>query len=443
MAAVAVVLLVLGAILVPGWMRSTQIAEPPAPVRLEPEITALGGSSAPSTAGIDAALAEPLTNPALGQFAGIVFDASTGEPVWQRDAGTSLVPASTGKVLSMSAVLLGLDHDKRFSTKVVRGAEPGSVVLVGGGDVTLSALPAGEESFYPDAPKFDDLLAQVRAATGGPVTSVRVDTSRYSGPLLAEGWLPEDIPGGYVAPVQPVMLDGGRADPKVNYSPRPPDPALEAGKALAAELGASSVSAGTAPPNAQVLGEVKSATVREQVETVLRHSDNLLAETLIRELAIATGHPPSFAGGTAAVREVLTRHGFDLTGVRLADGSGLSTADRATPKVLGSVLAAANAPATPEGGLPERAAKLRALLPGIPVAGGWGSLDDRFQGTPGQGWARAKTGTLSGVNSLAGSVLTEDGRLLVFALMSNGTSPVEARPALDDVVDALRGCGCG
>jgi D-alanyl-D-alanine carboxypeptidase len=92
--------------------------------------------------------------------------------------------------------------------------------------------------------------------------------------------------------------------------------------------------------------------------------------------------------------------------------------------------------------LPESSAKLRDLLPGMPIAGGSGSLVDRYQGTPGQGWVRAKTGTLDGANSLAGSVVTQDGRLLVFAMMSNGTLAGPARPALDELVETLRGCGC-
>jgi D-alanyl-D-alanine carboxypeptidase/D-alanyl-D-alanine-endopeptidase (penicillin-binding protein 4) len=55
---------------------------------------------------------------------------------------------------------------------------------------------------------------------------------------------------------------------------------------------------------------------------------------------------------------------------------------------------------------------------------------------------RAKTGTLTGVSSLAGTVVDTDGRLLVFAWLSNGTSPADSRPRLDALAAALRGCGC-
>jgi D-alanyl-D-alanine carboxypeptidase/D-alanyl-D-alanine-endopeptidase (penicillin-binding protein 4) len=78
------------------------------------------------------------------------------------------------------------------------------------------------------------------------------------------------------------------------------------------------------------------------------------------------------------------------------------------------------------------------------VAGGSGTLADRYEGaaTGGRGWVRAKTGTLTGVNSLAGTVLDAEGRVLVFALLSNGPDPVAVRPRLDLLAAALRSCGC-
>ncbi|RRO17247.1 D-alanyl-D-alanine carboxypeptidase/D-alanyl-D-alanine-endopeptidase [Saccharopolyspora rhizosphaerae] len=424
-------------------LSKAQIADPPAPVRLDPKIKPLGRNAPrPAQSGISSALAGPASNPALGTLGGVVMDARTGDVLWQQNPSQPLTPASTGKLMAMSAALLTLDHNARLTTKVVRGSQPGTVVLVGGGDPTLSSLSGDQESVYEGAPKLDDLVAQVKAASGGNVNTVLVDTSRYRGPTAASGWLPQDVAAGFYAPVEPVMLDGGRVDPTKDYSPRTSTPALQAGQELATRLGAATAAPGDAPANAQVLGQVRSATVSELVENVLLHSDNVLAEALTREVAIATGKEPSFSGGTEAVREVLQRNGIDVTGTTMADGSGLSLDDRITPKLLGQLLHKATAPAGPDGVLPQASAKLRDLLPGLPVAGGSGSLADRYQSSPGKGWVRAKTGTLDGANSLAGSVLTQDGRLLVFAMMSNGTSSSVARPALDELAGTLRGCGC-
>lgn len=451
-ALLAVVVIAAGVVLAwPGLVGSGERprADPPAPVRLRSHIKPVDGSApAPTRSGLEAALGPVVSNPALGTFGGVVIDGTTGRTLWQRKAGNALAPASTAKVLTTGAALLALDHDFRFTTRVVRGSEPGSVVLVAGGDPTLSGLPENSDSVYPGAAHLAELVAEVRKATGGNVTSVKVDLDRYAGPGMARGWLPADVGNGYVAPMEPVMLSGGRADPTENTSPRSKTPALDAGRELAERLGVpgSSVSVGSAPEQARELGSVRSAPLRRMVRTTLLHSDNVLAEALARQVAVATGHEPSFSGAARAVRDVLSRRGFDLTGTKIVDGSGLSVHNRITPRLLGSVFGAAAAPLRSESDGTGRAttAKLRPLLRSVPIAGGTGSLADRYESAAaaGQGWVRAKTGTLTDVNTLAGTVVTRDGRLLVFALMSNGTGSTDARPALDAVAATLRGCGC-
>jgi D-alanyl-D-alanine carboxypeptidase/D-alanyl-D-alanine-endopeptidase (penicillin-binding protein 4) len=164
-------------------------------------------------------------------------------------------------------------------------------------------------------------------------------------------------------------------------------------------------------------------------------------------VARKTGAQPSFAGASQAVLTVLQRHGFDVTGVTLVDGSGLSTSDAVPATLLTALLGTAatpDQPATTDGVNQPRTAELRPLLVGLPVAGGSGTLADRYHGpsAPGRGWVRAKTGTLTGVNSLAGTVLDTDGRMLVFALLSNGPNPASVRPRLDTLAAELRSCGC-
>jgi D-alanyl-D-alanine carboxypeptidase/D-alanyl-D-alanine-endopeptidase (penicillin-binding protein 4) len=190
--------------------------------------------------------------------------------------------------------------------------------------------------------------------------------------------------------------------------------------------------------------------VADLVATALRRSDNVLAEALAREVALATGEQPSFAGAAQAVLTVLRRHGFDVDQVTLVDGSGLSTRDAIPARLLTELLAAAAAPDHSPPGTASAAqdwqpsAALRPLLVGLPVAGGEGTLADRYHGSAaaGRGWVRAKTGTLTGVNSLAGTVQDAEGRVLVFALLSNGPNPASVRPRLDVLAAALRSCGC-
>lgn len=428
---------------------AVQTAPPPAPVlpqlRLRPAAGQgpdAGQGAIPTPAGVGAALDPLVAQGGLGTLSAQVVDPVTGAVLWQRDAGTPLVPGSTAKLLTAAAALLALDHQATLRTTVLAGAEPGTVVLVGGGDPTLSTAPAGAPTGYPDAARLDDLAAQVRAAAAGPVHRVLVDVGRYSGEVLAPGWLPGDVPGGYVAPIVPVMLDGGRAEPDTAVSPRAAAPATEAAAELAGRLGAdpAAVAVGSAPPGAPLLGTVSSPPVEDLVATVLSSSDNVLAEVLAREVALATGAEASFAGASRAVLQVLAEHGFDVSGARLADGSGLSVQDAVSARLLTDLLGAAAAPDESQ----PRTAALRPLLVGLPVAGGSGTLADRYAGpaTEGRGWVRAKTGTLTGVNSLAGTVLDAEGRVLVFALLSNGPDPAGVRPRLDALAAALRSCGC-
>ncbi|GAA0606017.1 hypothetical protein GCM10010174_23570 [Kutzneria viridogrisea] len=422
---------------------STTTVPPPAPLAPTPQLRPATTGTAPTSDGVKAALAGPASSPALGTLTGSVVDPTTGSTLWDSNSGTPLTPASAGKLLTTSAALLSLDPQTRFTTTVVAGSEPGTVVLVGGGDPTLSSLPVGKESVYPGAAHLDDLVAQVRKAAGGPVRKVLVDTSRYTGDGMAPGWDSNDIAGGSWSPISPVMLDGGRSKPTEQDPPRTPTPDLDAAKELAKRLGADPAQSakGSAPSGSAVLGSVSSAPLTDLVDNLLEISDNVLAEAVGREVARSAGDPASFSSGSQAVLKVLRDNKFDLTGVTMVDGSGLSTNDRVTSKLLSSILTVA---AGPDGGDP-RTAKLRPLLNGLPVAGGTGTLASRYKdanSVAGKGLVRAKTGTLSNVNTLAGVVLDTEGRVLVFALMSNGSNIDSGRAALDVLAATLRGCGC-
>ncbi|MGY1685574.1 D-alanyl-D-alanine carboxypeptidase/D-alanyl-D-alanine-endopeptidase [Geodermatophilus sp. SYSU D00867] len=366
-----------------------------------------------------------------------VVDVASGETLVDQGAGDPVTPASTAKLLTAVAALTALDPDDTLETTVVAGAAPDEVVLVGGGDPTLSTT--SPSLTYPGAATVADLAAQVLAALppGTTVSRVVVDTSLFEGPLTAEGWGPEDAPSGYAAPVTAAAVDGARVAPGENA--RSGQPGTDAGRALAEALGVpdAAVELGEAPDGATTLGSVRSAPVARLVEQALSQSDNLLADSLARHVALARGLPPTFEGSAEAVTGALADAGLDTTDVELYDGSGLSRLDLVTPDLLADVVAGAA-----DGSLPGASA----VVSGLAVAGYDGTLADRGDADPATapGAVRGKTGTLLGVHALAGTVVTADGRLLAYALVANGTTggggPEEA--ALDAVAAALASCGC-
>jgi D-alanyl-D-alanine carboxypeptidase/D-alanyl-D-alanine-endopeptidase (penicillin-binding protein 4) len=409
----------------------------PAPPVLEPDA---GGQPAPIVAGVARTLAVPLADPRLGaRIAATVLDAGSGAVLFDRGAGQLGVPASTAKLATAAAVLEVMRPDDRMVTRLVAGPQPGEVVLVGGGDPTLSAAPAGAATMYSDAARLTDLVVAARKAGLRRVTQVLVDGSRYAGPALAPGWDPGDMGTGYAAPATAVAIDGGRAAPGAVRRSVTPD--LAAGRALAAMLRApaAAVQRGRAQLGARVLGEVRSAPVARIVEQMLLISDNVLAEALARQVALAERLPASFAGAAEAVSRVVGRLGVPVGGVRLVDGSGLSSRDRMSPAALVALLRAAVA-----GGRPA----LHGLVPGLPVGGYDGTLGDRYRAGPPKaaaGAVRAKTGSLDGVSTLAGVLTDADGRLLVFAFLADRVpagSSLAAEAVLDRAATALAGCGC-
>ncbi len=393
----------------------------------------------PSAGGLAATLGPVAGDPNLGRLGGRITDAITGKELWQLADDVPLVPASTNKVLTASAALLTLDRQARVSTRVVAGGpnSQGPVVLVGAGDPTLSAAAPGQDTWYRGAPRISDLVEQVRRSGVTP-TAVQVDTSTFTGPTMAPGWDPTDIDNGDIAPIESAMIDAGRIQPTTINSRRSKTPALDAGRELAKGLGLDpgAVTIAAAPSGARQLAVVQSAPLVQRLSEMMNASDNVMAECIAREVAAAINRPQSFAGGVDAVTNRLSTAHIDTSGAALLDSSGLSVDDRLTAKTLDGAVQAAAGPDQPS---------MRPLLDLLPIAGGSGTLADRFldsatnQGPA--GWLRAKTGSLTATNALVGVVTDSSGRVLTFAFISNAAGP-NGRNVMDALATRLWTCGC-
>lgn len=412
-----------------------------------------GPGTLPTTAGLQRDLAQVLQDRGLGTLNFAIADGSTGQFLYGSGETTPATPASTTKLLTAVAVLALLPADARISTRVVKGAAPGEITLVGGGDPTLSVLPQDRvqvgglpvdaESAPASLTELARQTADALKAAGTPTVKLGYDTSLYSGPLLHK-----ENDYANIAPVTPLMADEGKVDPTatIDAPSRYTDPADQATETFAGLLRAQGITVDgkatqvTAAQGAQQLAEVRSPTIPRLVERTLTTSDNTLAEALARQAALAAHKPASFDGGVAAVTETLQKLGVPMDGVVINDGSGLYTGNLISPLVLAKLLSVAASPEHPE---------LRPVLTGLPIAGFTGTLRSRFGASSGAqnaaGIVRAKTGTLgdSGVFTLAGTVVDADGRVLVFAFMNKSVSDgAAARAATDRAVARLAACGC-
>ena len=411
----------------------------PAAATASPGIVPVADSATkPTPDRLAATLAPLVADPNLGALTGRITDAITGAQLWAQGADVPMQPASTNKVLTTAAALLALDRDARLTTRVMASGQPGVVVLKGGGDPTLSAAPAGQDTWYRDAARISDLADQVRRS-GIFVTTVQVDISAFSGPTMAPGWDPADIDGGDIAPMEAVMLDGGRTQPVSVDSARSMTPALDAGRALAVALKVDPAKVAVLPagtPSGQEIASVQSPPLIERLRQMMNESDNVMAESIGREVAAEQNRPQSFDGAVQAVLGQLDKAKIDTGNARLLDSSGLSVHDRLTAETLDGVVNAAAGTDQP---------KLRPLPDVLPIAGGSGTLSNRYLDTDGgraaAGYLRAKTGSLTGTNALAGIVTDASGRVLTFAFISNNAGPT-GRTAIDALAAVLRSCGC-
>ncbi|WP_415924257.1 D-alanyl-D-alanine carboxypeptidase/D-alanyl-D-alanine-endopeptidase [Streptomyces sp. AK08-02] len=412
----------------------------PAPAPSAPSVLAGLGSAtgtlraAPAGRALAAVLDPLLRNPALGarQTAAVV-DIATGKRLYGLGAGEALVPASTTKIATAVAALSAMGADHRLTTRAALEPDTNELVLVGGGDPTLTARtdPEGWASLRTLA----DSTAAALKKRGVRQVTMSYDTTLYAGPELH----PIGVDGN-LALVTALMADEARPDGSTSGTvTRVKEPAADAARTFAALLAKHGIRTTSPGPSkatgrATTLAKVSSPPLSALVERMLTNSDNDLAEALARQTALATGVRPDFAGGARAIRTQLAKLGLPMSGARFADGSGLNRADLLTPNLLTALLAKAGDPSHPE---------LRAALTGLPVAGFTGTLSARY--TDGAaGVVRAKTGTLTGVNALAGTVVDRDGRLLAFAfLAADTTDRTAAQTALDRTATALAACGCG
>lgn len=379
------------------------------------ELIPAKGQAQVDTAALKRTLEELSSNPALGSFGVEILDSTSGEEIYARDAQIPLRPASATKILTSAAAIKTLGADDRIRTDIVRGPLEGSVVIRSAGDVWM------------------DRAQLVRAAeaikeSGMTVTQVLIDNSVWSGPEFLPGWDETDIDAGFIAPMQPAMIHGGRlGEVESGDVPRSHTPAFALAQALGQELGVSTIGVTQlAEAETDTLYTIESPPLEERLRAMMEDSDNVMAEAIGREVAIKRGTGNDAAAATQAVLEVLAEAGLDTSTTSIGDTCGLSVHNRIPAKLLAQIM-----------DLAVKDEALRPLLEVLPVAGGSGTLASRFLGDPGRGVVRAKTGTLTGTSALTGVVTAPSGHIYSFGMISNDADVLGQRRALDRIASAL------
>jgi D-alanyl-D-alanine carboxypeptidase/D-alanyl-D-alanine-endopeptidase (penicillin-binding protein 4) len=350
-------------------------------------------------------------------------DLDSGRPIFSIRPDVPRMPASVNKLFTTSTALTLYGPEGHLTTSVLGdfGIDPGGVLagnlyLRGGGDPSFGTaqLDALADQLVLDG--------GLREITGGVVGDESAfDTLR--GPA-SEGYRATFEVGG---PLSALTFNRGRTGKRRPYFQTRPAQfvAGQLAKALrrrGVTTGATA-QAGRTPAGALTLAEQSSPTLTELARVTNQPSDNFNAETLIKALGSEFGSAGSTRAGAVVVRRTMQGFGLDPT---VVDGSGLSRADRTTPRQVVTLL-----------GHMESDVAGPAFEGSLAVAGRNGTLHDRMRRTAARDRCQGKTGTLRDVSALAGYCQTTVGGRVAFAILMNGVYPYAARRLQDRMVAAL------
>ena len=437
-----------------------------------------------------------------GQWGAMVISLSRGDTLFAQNAGASLMPASTMKLLTSSIAFDRFGPEYQLSTDALRdgtvgpdGTLHGDLYLRGDGDPALSGkfLPGG-----PDEP-MRRLAAMIAAAGIKRVSgSVVGDASGFDDQRIPQGWLPRYLQSSYAARVSALSLNENLVAVAITPGAR--------GAPASAELEPSSTAIPLQSSVRTVAGRRARLSFRKQSNGAIQVSGSIGAFAGTRKYVYIVEDPASFA--TGALRNALVAHGIAVDGApRLGrtPASAVKVASLKSPPLFSMIAAmdresinhyaellfrdAARGPAQDVTGSVANASQLlnsffadkvhtdpsglyfadgsglsvldrvtaRAMTQllgyahtspwgpwlhaSLPVAGGSQLLRRRMRNTPAEGNLHAKTGTTNNVIALAGYVTAADGEILAFSFLYNGTDRWTAKSIIDVMGETMASFG--
>ncbi len=339
----------------------------------------------------------------------MVYDLSDDSVLYSFGAKQTLRPASTMKLLTAVTAIDLLGSEYRLNTSLrYQGAIKDSVLT--GDLICVGSMD----------PMFDtnDMRAFVESVRALGVDTIRgrlvAAPSFKEEELLGEGWCwDDDNPQ-----LSPLLVE--RKDEFMTVFA---SMLREAGIVVEAPII-------TAPYSKDALMLcVRSHQLKEILIPMLKESDNLYAESVFYHIAASQGARPAKAShARQLVKKELSKAGVTGVPYKIADGSGLSLYNYVTPELMVKLLCYAY----------RHTNIFMQLYPALPVAGQDGTLKKRMMNTSANGKVKAKTGTVTGVSSLAGYLTSANGHVLAFCILNQGVlRNADGRDFQDKVCTAL------
>ncbi|MBB6329421.1 D-alanyl-D-alanine carboxypeptidase/D-alanyl-D-alanine-endopeptidase (penicillin-binding protein 4) [Chryseobacterium sediminis] len=404
---------------------------------------------------VNTMMADPVLKNASWGF--VVYDPKTKKVISSYNENTPLVPASTTKLLTTETALNLLGENYRWMTQLEysgtideNGVLNGNLYVIGSGDPSLGTNKAGASSYRDIISDFiggvsregikkvnGDIIIQTALFKGNisvlPENVVWLENNNYYLPagstrdinpaneklIVKKGSFSTDKKFFYVSPYNHQMVYADKYEGNGILTTKLPDAPAYLANSFRTTLVKSGIPVtgkvspkmtDAAPEGRKMLSAYKSPTLGDIIYYTNQHSDNSLAEALLRTVGYQKMGDQTSESGRIVVTGHLKDTGFDMIGLNYMDGSGLSRSNNVTPisqvKFLTSLM---------------DQKYYRSYLTSLPIGGQSGTLKRMFIGE-GNGQVFAKTGTLNKVKTLAGYLKTNSGKTLVFSLMVNNYS---------------------
>jgi serine-type D-Ala-D-Ala carboxypeptidase/endopeptidase (penicillin-binding protein 4) len=386
-----------------------------------------------------------VTATSLLKLSGSVVNTATGTPVYGMADTTGVRPAGVLKILTAAAAISALTPSYQITTSVYQGSSPGTIVLVGQGDATLSRVAAGQ-SVYAGAPTLAALASKTLTAynanpanSGIPIQNIELDSTYWN---QSDNW-DSSVPvsarsGGYLSETTALQVDGDRANPHLQLSPRSNDPVTAAGNAFVLALGLNpstvTLTKATVPSGATLLAFVKSQPVSTLVREMLQQDDDTLAEMLARIISVKENLGGSSSSIQEAIVTALQKYGVDTSQLTIEDGSGTSDESQVPPVFMSKFMSLVS----------QKSNGLAYVASGLAVSGKTGDLRHRFTGSNSVavGQIFGKAASLSDADTITGYLTAADGTGESFTFFAEGDGITSAaNPALDALAAAVYKCG--